>query len=138
MKQSKTTACIGIWMDHSKAHLIEFITPPVQTKALESKFANEQKLHSLGKSENVNHNKEQHQRHEFYKNLINVIRNYDEVVLFGPTDAKVELFNILVADQRFNKIKIEVRQADNMSDPEQHAFVRKHFTKHIVKADSSI
>jgi len=53
----------------------------------------------------------------------------DSVFLFGPTDAKVELFNILEADHRFAKIKIEVKHADKMTENQQHAFVKKFFSK---------
>ncbi len=98
-------------------------------KTISSNFTHEDKEQSLEKSEHLIHNKEQHRQHEYYKQLAQVIRNYSEVILFGPTDAKVELFNILKADHYFNKIKIEVRQADKMTEPQQQAFVRNHFYK---------
>ena len=75
------------------------------------------------------HNKEQHQQSEFYKKLGEAIINYNEVILFGPTDAKAELHNILKADHRFAKIKIETKQADRMTENQQHAFVREYFSK---------
>ncbi|MEO5570149.1 MAG: hypothetical protein ABIT08_13880 [Bacteroidia bacterium] len=55
------------------------------------------------------HNKEQHQQAEFYKQLDEKIKNYDEVILFGPKDAKAESLNLLKADYRFAKIKIETK-----------------------------
>ena len=126
----KTTKNLGIWMDHSTAHLMEFTTDPIETKIIGSKFTHEGKANTLGKSEHVMHNKEQHQQSEYYKKLGDAIRNYDDVIIFGPTDAKLELFNVLRADHRFEKTKIEVRQADKMSEPQQHAFVREYFSKH--------
>jgi hypothetical protein len=120
---------LGIWMDHSSAHVMEFTTDPIQTKIIESKFTHQQKEHSLGESERVMHNKEQHQQAAYYKELGDVIKNYEEVILFGPTDAKVELFNLLRADHRFAKTKIEVKQADKMTENQQHAFVRDHFSR---------
>jgi nitrogenase subunit NifH len=121
---------LGIWMDHSSAHLMEFTTEAIETNIIESKFTHQEKEHSLGKSEHVMHNKEQHQQSEYYKKLGETIINYDGVILFGPTDAKVELHNILKADHRFAKIKIEIKQADKMTENQQHAFVREHFSKH--------
>ncbi len=54
------------------------------------------------------HNKEQQQQSEYYKTLGETIKNYDDVLLFGPTNAKVELLNILKADISFSiKLKIE-------------------------------
>ncbi len=119
---------LGIWMDHLNAHLIELTTDPISTTTVQSKFTHESKEQSMGKSENVVHNKEQHQEAEYYKTLGEIIIKYDEVILFGPTDAKVELLNILKADHRFDKIKIETQQADKMTENQQHAFVIKYFS----------
>ena len=120
---------LGIWMDHSNAHLMEFTTDPIETKTITSQFTNEQKENSLFKGEYQMHDKEQHQQSEYYKRLGETIRNYEWVVLFGPTDAKVELYNILKADHRFAKIKIEIKPADKMTEHQQHAFVKTYFSK---------
>lgn len=125
-----TAKNLGIWMDHSIANLMEFTTDPIKTKTIGSKFTHEEKEHSLSKSENLMHNKEQHQQSEYYKKLGEVIKNYEEVILFGPTDAKVELLNVLRADHRFEKTKIEVKQTDKMTENQQHAFVKEHFSRH--------
>jgi hypothetical protein len=124
-----TAKYLGIWMDHSNAHLMEFTADPIETKTLESKFTHEVKAQSLGKSEALMHNKEQHQQSDYYKHLGKIIKNYEEVILFGPTQAKVELSNILRADHHFDKIKIEVKQADKMTENQQHAFVKEYFSK---------
>jgi nitrogenase subunit NifH len=124
----KTEKNLGIWMDHSSAHLMEFTTEPIETKIIVSKFTHQEKEHSLEKSENLMHNKEQHQQAEYYKKLGEHIINYTNVLLFGPTQAKNELSNVLKADHRFEKIKIEIQQADKMTENQQHAFVRTHFS----------
>lgn len=118
---------LGIWMDHSEAHLIEYPTNSIKVNLIESNFRHEDKESSLSKSENLMHNKRQQQHAAYYKELANVIVNYDEVLLFGPTNAKVELLNILRADLKFKKIKIEGKDADKMSENQQHAFVKDYF-----------
>ena len=123
------TKNLGIWMDHSTAHLMEFISDPIQTNIIQSNFTHQEKDHSPGKSEHVMHNKEQHKQSEYYKKLGEAIINYNEVILFGPTDAKAELHNILKADHRFAKVNIEIKQADKMTENQQLAFVREHFSK---------
>lgn len=120
---------LGIWMDHSNAHLMEFTTDPIETTTLESNFTHLVKEETLSKSEILMHNKEQHQQTDYYKRLGEVIKKYDEVLLFGPTQAKVELHNILNADHHFEKIKIEVENTDKMTENQQHAFVKQHFSK---------
>jgi hypothetical protein len=122
---------IGIWMDHQNAHLTEFTTDPIETKTIQSKFTHEAKEKSLHQGENHMHAKEQHQQAEYYNALGKAIRNYEEVILFGPTDAKKELFNLLTADHLYSKIKIEVKQADKMNEDQQHAFVKAHFSRHV-------
>lgn len=126
-----TAKYLGIWMDHANAHIMEFSTETIETKTLDSKFTHEAKEHSLERSEHMMHNKEQHQQAEYYKKLGEVIKNYEEVILFGPTSAKVELSNILKADHLFSKIKIEVENTDKMTEHQQHAFVKNHFKKRL-------
>lgn len=116
-------------MDSESAHFMEFADAPAQDNVIESTFTHEVKEVSLGKNENIMHNKEQHQQADYYKRLGEVIKNYDEVLLFGPTNAKAELVNILKDDHHFDKIKIEVMQADKMTENQLHAFVKNHFSK---------
>ncbi|HMG15341.1 MAG TPA: hypothetical protein VK590_07850 [Saprospiraceae bacterium] len=124
-----STKKLGVWMDHANAHYMEFNNDLIESNTLESKFTHDEKEQSLRKSESLMHNKEQHQQSEYYKKIAEIIRNYDEVILFGPTDAKTELYNVLREDHRFEKIKIETKQASKMTENQQHAFVREYFTK---------
>ena len=115
-------------MDHSSAHLMEYSVEGKESTTIESSFTHDVKVKSLRKSEHTMHNKEQHLQNEFYKKLGEIIRNYDEIILFGPTDAKKELFNHLKADHLFAEKKINVKQTDKMTDNQQHAYVRQHFS----------
>ena len=119
---------LGIWMDHASAHLIEG-TDPVTTKIVRSDSTREEKENSIQRGEKRMHNKEQQEESEYYKALGKSILGYDDVLLFGPTDAKVELLNILKEDNHFSNIKIEILQADKMTENQEHAFVRDYFSK---------
>jgi stalled ribosome rescue protein Dom34 len=119
---------IGIWMDHSIAHLMEYSSNPFEIKTIESNFTHQEKVNSFLKGEIHMHNKEQQEQAKYYKKLIDVIKKYKEVILFGPTDAKEELFNVLNADNRFEDVHIEVKQTDKMTQKQQHAFVRDFFS----------
>ncbi|MEN9611126.1 MAG: hypothetical protein RLZZ628_1940 [Bacteroidota bacterium] len=123
---------LGIWMDHYSAHLMEFTADPVETKTIQSVLRHQEKRHFLSRGEKMMHNKEQEEQTEYYKKLENIILNYEEVLLFGATEAKVELFNLLKADSHFAGIKIEMDTTDKMTDNQQHAFVRNHFSKKLV------
>ena len=118
---------LGIWMDHSNANLMEYTSDASEIKTISS--PSDAKESSQGSSENVTNNKEQHRKSDFYKRLSETMRNYDSIVLFGPTNAKTELYNIVKEDQHFAKIKIEVKSADKMTENQQHAFVKAYFSK---------
>lgn len=117
---------LGIWMDHSTAQLSEWSNGNFMTEIIESKpksQANEQDLYYKGESHMLN--KEQSQLAAYYKKLSDIILDYDEVILFGPTDAKNELANILKDNHLFEKIKVEIQSADKMTETEQHAFLKE-------------
>lgn len=120
---------LGIWMDHDHAHLIEFETQSLQTTTIPSNFKNESKEGHVTSGEE--HALARHQRHqsEYFKALGRIIKNYQEVLLFGPTTAKVELLNTLTADKQFDKVNVQAQQGDKMTENQMHAFVKKHFSK---------
>lgn len=119
---------LGIWMDHAHAHLMEFAIDPITTKIISNPFTHRDKAHSLGKSEEGMHQKEQQEQAKYYRELGAIICNFEDVVLFGPTNAKVELLNILRADHQFEHVRLETRESDKMTQNEQQAFVRDYFT----------
>jgi nitrogenase subunit NifH len=121
---------IGIWMDHANAHLVEYTNGTVESKIIESKFTHHVMEQTLNESEQIMHNKQNHEQAEYYKKIADVIRAYDFVLLFGPTDAKAELHNLLKNDHLFSKIRIEIKSADKMNDTQIHTFVREYFAAH--------
>ncbi len=90
---------LGIWMDHSHAYLMELTNDIIVTNIVESEFVLQDNEYNLQYHEKSFHNKEQQQQLSYYKRLSGFIRKYQEVVLFGPTDAKIELLNLL---KKFN------------------------------------
>ncbi|MBK7309926.1 MAG: hypothetical protein KBG47_02450 [Bacteroidia bacterium] len=123
----ETKKQIGIWMDHSIAHILEHKGDKIITSNIESEFTHEQRQQALGRNENLMHNKEHQMQTKYYKTIADAIKGHNEVLLFGPTKAKEELSNILKADHHFSNVKIEVMHADKMTENQQHAFVKKHF-----------
>ncbi len=124
MKKNKQ---LGIWMDHSNAYLMALTNDTIVENIIESELTQEEKEISLSKNEKYLHNKEQNFQLSYYKKLSDAIRNYQEVILFGPTDAKNELLNLVKDDHLFKNIKIEVLHSDKMSANKMHDFVREYF-----------
>ena len=124
----KSTKRLGIWMDHSIANLTELTNNTIETNTIEAQPKSQvNKADLYYKDESHMLNKEQNQLSDYYNRLGDVIRNYDEVLLFGPTSAKNELLNILKEDHRFDEVKIEVKPADKMTENQQEAFVKDFF-----------
>ena len=117
---------LGIWMDHSTANLID-INSKNECRSIVSKFTSETKEEALNRSESLMHNKRQQMHEAYYKEIADEIIKYNHVLLFGPTNAKVELHNYLNKDLHFKNIKIDIESSDNITDNEQVAFVKKHF-----------
>jgi hypothetical protein len=59
-----------------------------ETIVTKSKFTHQVREMSLGKSEFLMHNKEQHQQAEYYAELGKFIGEYNEVVISGPQTQK--------------------------------------------------
>ncbi len=119
---------LGIWMDHSTAHIIELKNNTITSNTIESLSLQGEKQ-NFGKDESLKHNTEQDQLSEYFKRLSTLIKSYSEVILFGPTNAKTELYNLLKEDSHFNSIKIEIETTDNLTKNQMHAFVKEHFEK---------
>lgn len=120
-----TKKTLGIWLDHSSANLIDIKTKKKHT--IFSNFTFETKEEALDKSESLMHNKRQQMHEAYYKELAAEILKYQHVLLFGPTNAKTELYNYLNKDLHFKDIKIDVETADKMTDPEKYAYVKNYF-----------
>jgi len=120
-------------MDHSNAYLMELTNGTIVTNVVESEFVKQDNGYDMKYHEKSYHNKEQQQQSDYFKKLRDLIRNYQEVVLFGPTDAKAELFNQLNGDHLFEKIKIEVEQSDQMNENQRQTFVSEYFKKRMYK-----
>ena len=123
----KSTKQLGIWMDHSTAHVMKFENGTIVTNTIESQpeILEDQQIEYKDESHSLN--KEQRQLSSYYKELGDVILGNEDVILFGPTEAKSELFNLLKDNHLFDEIKIVVKSADKMTESERKIFVKEYF-----------
>jgi len=125
----KATRQLGIWMDHSMAYLMELSNGTIVSNTVESKPELQGDEQIVYKDESHMLNKIQRQLSAYYKKLSDVILDYEEVVLFGPTEAKNELLNLLLDNHLFDKIKIAIKPTDKMTEIQKNAFVKDYFNK---------
>lgn len=114
-------------MDHSIAHLMEYSNKPFEIETIESRFTHEEKVKNLLKGELHLHNKQKEEQSRYFKKIMDVVKRYNEVVLFGPSNAKEELLCALAVDNSFWNINIKVKQTDKMTPQQQHEFVKEFF-----------
>lgn len=130
---------VGVWLDHAKAHFIDFSKGPaiVETvyseKESNTRYAGEHgnatKLvgYRVTNNEHHAHNRSGEILHHYYKTLTDRLKAYDRIYLFGPTVAKEELYNLLKKDSNFSKKEIEVKSADNLTENQMVAEVKAFF-----------
>jgi protein-arginine kinase len=118
---------LGIWMDYKKANIIDIQSIENLPSNIYNEFTPEVKHASLQKSEKGMHDKEEKLNKAYFMELIDVIKNFESVLLFGPTKAKQELQNIIMDMPKLSDIKIEVYTTEDMTDNQKMAYVRKHF-----------
>lgn len=125
----RTKKILGIWMDHSIAHLMTVLSNGcLITETIEAKpkfQVNPADLHFKDESHMLN--KEQRKLATYYRKLSDAILLYEEVILFGPTEAKNELANIMKENHLFEKINIVIKPANKMTESEQHDFLKAFF-----------
>ncbi|MPM02256.1 hypothetical protein SDC9_48501 [bioreactor metagenome] len=124
----KANTKMGIWMDHSIAYLFDVSHSNSETLTIKADIKHHEIKETLGLDESNVQNKEQDQLSGFFQRLTDIIEEFDEVVLFGPTDAKTELFNRIKKNDRAGKTKIDVKQSDRMTENQMKAFVNSFFS----------
>ncbi len=123
----KTTKHIGISMDHARAQLIELASGVIETTFINAEFNLPGNDDSPQKSEKTINNKVRRMELAYYKEIGKAILNYDDVLIFGPTEAKTELFNLLRANHHFDKINIEIKQTDKLTQNQEKSLVIEYF-----------
>lgn len=123
----ETIKKIAVYMDHFMANIIEYSNSAEAIKTIKSEFNHFEKEKILQKGESHFHNKEQDMQQKFYLKLRKELLNYDSVLLFGSTNAKTELLNILQADAKFSNVTFTLKNTDKLTDNEQIAFVNDCF-----------
>ena len=122
----KPKKLIGVCMDHTSAYVIEPVGNEFITNVITSDF-NHRERSSISKNENLMHNKEQNHQLSYYKKITEAISRFDEILLFGATEAKNELLNLLRSNRDFEFKKVKTIDTDKMTENQQKAFVKNYF-----------
>lgn len=126
----KNTNQLGLWMDDSVAYLIQFTTKPFTIQTIVREFQTEEKKSNplkkillLSRYKGTGLNKH-------YNKIGKELLKYEKIILFGPSTSKLDFFDFLSEDERFLKLKIQIKDADKMNVNQQHEFIKEYFEQH--------
>ncbi len=118
---------LGICVDDDGLHIMRH-TPGAVQKIVLLPFINTDEADTgFKKSESFVYDVELQQQTNYFSQLKAAITHNDNLLFFGPTNLKVELYNRLREDNGFAKTDIEVKQTDTMTGTQQQAFVMDYF-----------
>ncbi len=128
MHTKKAIKKLGIYMDYASAQVISIEDDGKEMHIIDSGYSHAMKAESMAKGENLLHNKTQQLEQLYYKKIGEVVLQFGEVLLFGPTDAKIACQKYLQKDSHFKDIKITTASADKITPNQQRAFVKEYFS----------
>ena len=118
-------------MDHSEARLVPYLIENQSLLTIKCQNANVSRetlrsdaIHAMAAA--------RQRQQDFYGEIISTMQAYDEVLLFGPTNAKLELFNIISENPPTDNFKILVKSTAIMTDNEMHRYVKSHFKPAVL------
>jgi hypothetical protein len=122
----RTNEKLAVWIDHSIARLIPYSADvkTVTTIVCENARGNHARFN---KNEADTVNRIRQQQSAFYEEIASTIQGYSEILLFGPANAKLELFNVISDNPSIEEIRISIKSVAQMSENEMHIYVKDHF-----------
>ena len=115
-------------MDYSNAHIIPFsdIVQMPQTITSGYTIADREKAVGRGKSQVLC--MQRREQLAYHKNIAAALLQSDEVFLFGPTEAKSDLFKMLREDRNFDATHIEFYNSYRVTGSEEFAISENCFS----------
>ena len=130
----------GIWLDSKEANFIELVDGDlVNFRKIESgnqrgkvkggaAGGGRRGGTAAGVSEKTLANRHRNEEREYYESILENMRDADEVVIFGPGEAKDQLLNAIKAHpSAFNSDLMAVLTADKMTENQKVAYVKTFF-----------
>ena len=121
---------LAIYLDDVVAQLIEFSDDANKKLSIYSEFSIQDKDKILDGTEREMVNMKQHTQKAYFKLMFLPILDFDEVLLFGPTNAKIALLHFLRQDRKFENINFELLPTEKLTElqqQQQHDFVWEYF-----------
>jgi|SRR6185369_2781449 len=143
MKKTDIEKCIGVWLDHEKAYFIRPGEPSGSIEKVDSNIESHLRIQGenppgmrLGNNRSTNneysqHSKELEQVNKYYKSLLEKLKPYDHVLLFGSSRAKNEFGNFIRQHKPSHSKIVEVKGAEEMTQNQMAAKVSEYFNENV-------
>jgi hypothetical protein len=113
-----------VWIDHREAHVLQFSADESEGRIIHPKSRHEHLHHKEGAVGSGN----APQDHVYYQGVADAIKDAGEILIVGPSSAKLELFKHLQAhDPAVAARVVSVETVDHPSDGELLKYARRHF-----------
>ena len=129
---------IGIWVDHERAVLTKLKSGSIESRTILSDAGSRVRLSGGSRSRTAygpqdlasdtqRDRKYQKRLTEYYRNIIQELRDADAVLIFGPGEAKGELRREIDRSKALASRVAAVESVDKMTDRQIVAHVKKFF-----------
>ena len=129
---------VGIWIDHKKAVIVSASAGPLTATTLESEVGPHARYsghagyptpdgpHGGGGEKKYEHRYDQH-LDRFYDEVISHVGQSEELLIFGPGEAKRQLKERLGHSKAMAARIVGIESADKLTDPQIIAKVKEHY-----------
>jgi hypothetical protein len=118
---------LAIFMDNRNALFMELYNHMIISRNIVFKSKENEEYIQYNYSMPLFGSDKHHHQLAYYKEISNIIQNYQQVVFFGPLDVDSEVYKLLKADEHFKKIKIDFVCTNKMTDFQIHEFALDYF-----------
>lgn len=126
---------IGLWIDRKQAYIVRegAEKPEVIESNIEPRIRYSGGTRIGGQynqrvdSELRYNDRFQHQLREYYEKVIAVIRDAEQILIFGPGEAKLELEREIQKSKPLAKKVVKVETTDKMTENQIMAYVREFY-----------
>lgn len=120
---------IGIWIDHKKAVVVSVSGADISAKTLESEVGPHSRYSGTADGGGEKKYEERHGQHlhKYYDEVIGQMGHPDDLLIFGPGEAKLELKERLSRAPSLSQCIVDIHTTDKLTDPQIVAKVKEHF-----------
>lgn len=129
---------IGVWLDLKEANIVCLDDGKQEYKTLYSEIETRERIPGESKKfgrfgdqylndEKTKKHKLEERTHKYLLKVLKEIKDAEEILIFGPSQTKIRLEKVILKDPKLiSKLKA-VQNADQMTDNQKKAYVRKYF-----------